>query len=393
MHHTMAHSSNIPRARHRATMLVMSLMLLAPAWCVAQDLDGDGWAPSDGDCCDVASASCPHPIYVNPGALEIVGNLVDDDCDVATSDDTPPPACSGTLDFTVTPQQIAEAMDLCLATTQNPPLPLRRWGLISASFLLADGATPNATSLGQMQNSQAAVLNSYGTGGIGSVRGTTMAGLSNGWMRDQNDPGYAGTSSTFGRSGNPPAAFLAAHGGSLPTGNLCGTSCPGGTGANDSVNTRLTLRAPTNVVALSYRFRHFTGDYPTYLCSAYNDLHLALLNSSHPALPADRNIAANADGSRCSSGNTAYSLCTAGQATNYPCVTCDAGATALAGTGIAAGTDWSLARGPVVPGETLTLDLMVFDVGDNIIDMNVLLDDFQWLPEIVFGGPLTAGFE
>ena len=214
-------------------------------------------------------------------------------------------------------------------------------------------------------------------------------------MRDQNDLGWVSpnTGTDFNHGGNPPASFLAAHAGNLPTGSLCGTACPSGTGANDSINTRLTVRAPTNAVALGYRFRHFTADYPDFLCTTSNDLHLALLNGAHVDLPIDRNIAANPDRSRCGAGSTMYPVCTAGQTPNYPCITCDAGAGALAGTGMTAGTDWSIARGPVVPGETLILDLMVFDVGDNIFDMSVLLDDFRWFPEIVFGGPLTAGFE
>ncbi len=32
------------------------------------------------------------------------------------------------------------------------------------------------------------------------------------------------------------------------------------------------------------------------------------------------------------------------------------------------------------PGETITLELMIFDVGDRAFDSNVLLDKFRWLP-------------
>ena len=42
--------------------------------------DGDGWTTCDNDCCD-SPFECPSPALVNPGALEIGGNLVDDDCD------------------------------------------------------------------------------------------------------------------------------------------------------------------------------------------------------------------------------------------------------------------------------------------------------------------------
>ena len=53
-----------------------------------------------------------------------------------------------------------------------------------------------------------------------------------------------------------------------------------------------------------------------------------------------------------------------------------------AGTGYdqvqGAATQWRTATAPVVPGETITLGLMVFDVQDQIYDTSVLLDNFRW---------------
>ncbi len=46
------------------------------------DDDGDGWSEDEGDC-DDGNAS------VNPGAKEVTGNGVDDDCDDSTSDEAP----------------------------------------------------------------------------------------------------------------------------------------------------------------------------------------------------------------------------------------------------------------------------------------------------------------
>ena len=42
------------------------------------------------------------------------------------------------------------------------------------------------------------------------------------------------------------------------------------------------------------------------------------------------------------------------------------------------GTDWLTTTAPIEPGETITLDLTIFDVSDNILDSLVLLDGFQW---------------
>jgi hypothetical protein len=53
------------------------------------------------------------------------------------------------------------------------------------------------------------------------------------------------------------------------------------------------------------------------------------------------------------------------------------------------GTLWLQTNAPVEPGETMTLQLMVFDVSDNILDSLALLDNFTWsiLPSSVGTGP------
>ncbi len=44
--------------------------------------------------------------------------------------------------------------------------------------------------MANIQTWQAAILQNYGTGGIVPHKGSTMAGISSGKMRDVNDPGY-----------------------------------------------------------------------------------------------------------------------------------------------------------------------------------------------------------
>ena len=43
-----------------------------------------------------------------------------------------------------------------------------------------------------------------------------------------------------------------------------------------------------------------------------------------------------------------------------------------------AGTPWLTTSAPVVPGENMTLEIMLFDVSDNILDSLILLDNFRW---------------
>ncbi len=80
------------------------------------DLDGDGWNVCQGDCCD-APGVCGNPELVNPGAYEVPGNKVDDDCDGVI--DNPVPACdTGLATNSSTPMDYAKAIDLCQTTTE-----------------------------------------------------------------------------------------------------------------------------------------------------------------------------------------------------------------------------------------------------------------------------------
>ncbi len=344
------------------------------------DLDGDGWTMCENDCCEEAGANCADPTLVNPGAFEFVGNQVDDDCDPNTLDSTPAPDCSTAADFSVTPNELAQAIDLCQFTTASPPLDQKKWGVVSAELVLADGSTPNSTELSNMQNYQGAVLTDYGTGGVVPTYGPTMIGLSSGRMRDQNDPDYINPNGGAGLGSyrNPPAAYLAAHGGALPASLGCNGSCPSGNGANDSINLRLNIRVPTNALSFSYDLRFFSSEYWTYACTSFNDFYLALLTSNAAGLPVDKNISFDSNNNPLSVNNGFFECCVP-----KGCYTCPNGTGDLQGTGMevnntGGATVWLVTTAPVVPGETMTLELMVFDVTDDILDSLTLIDNFAW---------------
>lgn len=344
------------------------------------DIDGDGWTVCDNDCCELEEM-CSDPALVNPGAFEFVGNGVDDDCDPASSDLVAAPNCSPAAVFgAVTPVALAQAMELCQMTTAAEPLATRKWGLISAQFVNADGSAPNAAQLAQMMDSGSAVLANYGTGGVVPQAGPTMAGISSGAMRDQNDPGYINPNggTDFGRTGNPPAAYLAANGGALPSSAGCSGNCPAGAGANDSINLRLRIRVPTNALSFAYSFRFFSSEYWTWACTTFNDFFLALLDTTAAGIPADGNISFDALNNPVSVNNGFFDSCVA-----MGCYVCPSGQGALIGTGMelgntGGGTSWLQTTAPIVPGEVITLELAIFDVSDGILDSLVLLDAFQW---------------
>lgn len=345
----------------------------------APDLDGDGWSICTGDCCDNAG-ECAVPQYVNPGAYEVLQDGVDNDCNPATSDSVSPP-CSVDEKFAgVTAMDVANAMELCQLASPNPPLAQKKWGIISATQLLASGNAPSGSTLAHIKDWQTAILTSYGTGGVVPKMGATFAGLSTGKMRDAGDTGYIPPSpgTSWLTAGVPPAAYLSAHANTLPASQGCSGACPAGEGANDSVNIRITMRAPTNAQSFSYNFRFFSAEYASFTCTQYNDFYLALLQSGAQGIPADKNISFDALGNPVSVNNGFFDVCKP-----KGCYQCPAGIGALAGTGmevndVGGATNWLTTDAPVVPGETIVLSLMIFDVSDNTLDSVVLLDNFTW---------------
>jgi hypothetical protein len=361
------------------------------------DQDGDGWTVADGDCCD-NPGDCTDPKYVNPGAFEYLGNNVDDDCDPSTLDGVLPQDCSmGPVKMNTTGDDLARAMDLCQFTTESPPLPMKKWGVVSTALLLADGAgAPNDVQVG--------ALASYGPNVV-PKKGPTLAAISSGTARTPDDPDYVHPQNGVmaGQVGNynastavsAPPSYLAAHGGSLPA--TCGPACngPSCTQAFDSVNLKMRIRVPTNAKSFSYNFKFYSAEYPEFLCQAYNDFFVVLLQSQwtpdpnanppEAPLPADGDIAFDAQKNPVSVNNAFFQVCFPSQ--GAPAGTCPSGTLELVGTGMGGwgnalsdggGTNWLQNDAPVVPGETVEIQFVLWDAGDHNVDSLALLDKWRW---------------
>lgn len=343
------------------------------------DQDGDGFSACDGDCCET-TACAPSPALLNPGAMEYPGNGLDDDCDTTTHDEDPFPDCTGpALDVPTSSLELLKAMDVCQATVENPPaLKDKRWGLISLWLSLADGT-------GEPDEAQKGVLSSYGQ--VLPKRGTTLAALSSGTARDEDDPDYAHPQNGYvgGQLGNyvagtavsMPADFLAANGGAAPS--PCFTCSGNGcTTAFDSVALRARLRAPTNSDSFRFFASFYSAEYPESICSKFDDFFVALVDSQASPLPADKNVALDL-GNPISVNTALFRSCA------YP--TCDLGASEIVGTGMGgwdgtlldgASTSWIKIESKVVPGETFEIRWMIWDGGDGNVDSLVLLDGFRF---------------
>ena len=46
-------------------------------------------------------------------------------------------------------------------------------------------------------------------------------------------------------------------------------------------------------------------------------------------------------------------------------------------------TGWLTTQAPVSPSETITIDLIIWDTGDQYYDSSVILDNWQWKPDPV----------
>lgn len=377
------------------------------------DEDGDGWKRCDGDCCDRVGPVCSDPKLVNPGAFEVDGNSVDDDCDGTV--DTVAGACDSALSSNSSAAlDYAKAIDLCQTTTESPPLAQKKWGVISAWLQRPDGTGAPVVESRAIR------------GGFGNVivpkKGARIAVLSTGNAADLNDgsPAYAAFQGGQNKAvtSGVPSDWLAANGNNFPN----APGCPepqGGTTAYDPVMLKVRVRVPTNAQSFSVNTYFFSSEYPEWVCSPYNDFFVALLTSGwagSPANPTDKNLAfydpppAGAPyypvGVNLAFGNTGlFRQCLNG-ATG-----CGGGSVAgttnvcqstaeLAGTGfdilnpvsqfagdpgycgtnnmLGGGTGWLTTTGNVVPGEVIEVRFAIWDTGDPWYDSVVLLDNFVW---------------
>jgi len=397
------------------------------------DCDGDGWLASEGDCCDKPGACGSEPEKVNPGAIEVVGNGVDDNCNGKTDlfDTLDTISCDANLmSDSMDPIDYAKAIGICRQTTANPPKAQRTWGLLDAQIQRADGS-----ALGDVR--ALSIRGNFGNT-INPTEGSRMVVMSSGIAADatQTMPGPNGgapmgtnvstthspassvdittcTNATcikdWFQTANPPLK----QANQLPVAPNCGSGTAGSPNlARDSAMLVLTLRAPTNTRAFSFNSYFFSAEYPEFVCSNFNDQYIALVNTpggipTPIANPIDKNLmtyTANNQkwpiGINIANGTSLFSVCESQMAnpgcwdTSVNTASCSLGAMDLAGTGfeagsgcpIGGGTFWLTTAGNVIPGDTVELRIAIWDVGDTAYDSLSLLDGFQWLANATLPG-------
>jgi hypothetical protein len=297
-------------------------------------------------------------------------------------------------------ESFAKAIGICTTAASGG------WGLVSASYSNAFGSTALPAQ------GQSGLVPQFGSV-ITPREGARIGVLSSGYARNYDD--------IDGTDSDPNADFVASGGGprdgtGYPTGQAppgfpkAAQGCPQDDLVNDMIDVKLVLKAPPDATGFQFDFDFYSSEWPNYVCSNFNDAFVAYLTSSQTTgnISFDSNgnpVAVNIDFfNRCTPGAPVGCLRSNGPNPDPPLSTaqCSAGPSELGGTGFAdtdqtqcdsgnvtatlgGSTGWLVTQAAIQPGEQFTLDFMIWDAGDGLLD-SVLIDHFQWI-----GGTVSTG--
>jgi hypothetical protein len=338
------------------------------------DPDADIFGGEAGD----ASTCVP-----DPGNFDVPGNNCDDDGD-GKVDNGPADCDTGSLMLTGDAYAMAKSIGLCPKSNGTTT-----WGVITAAY------TQGYMNMMPPDMNQHGIMNKFGNKLV-PRDGKSMGLLSSGWAREYdqcNGMGpFKGGCSMTGMGTAPPGFPKAAQG------------CTIDNTANDVAVLSLKIKVPNNAKGLAFDFNFFSGEWPEFVCTTFNDSFIAYLKSSAFNNGMADNISFDSMKNPVSVNNSFFDRCSPANATTgcaggqMKTAACKGGDSELQGTGFydlgphmycgpnpsandsgGGGTGWLTTQAPVKPGETIILEFYVFDVGDQIYDSSVLLDKFIWL--------------
>jgi hypothetical protein len=337
----------------------------------------------------------------NPANYEIPGNGCDDDDD-GTVDNVP--TCDTGLSPAGAAGDFVKAMGICQMADAT------HWGLVSASYTNGYGSTTTP------EPTQHSIQPGFGTA-ITPQEGASLGILSTGYATNYDN---ASNSTSHGQFKNNSAGY--GEGGSVPSGYpKAAAGCPDvtkddpedkSTWTNDVVDVKLQLKVPANAQGISFDFDFYSGEWPDFVCSDFNDSFIAYLSSSAFNGGTPDNISFDSLNNPVSVNNGFFDRCTPGASLGCAGTVeaaksvCAGGEGELAGTGFldpkgtygdckssgtagvsssAAGgaTGWLTSQAPVKGGETITIEFMIWNTGDEAYDSSVLLDHLTWVPGAV----------
>ncbi len=207
--------------------------------------------------------------------------------------------------------------------------------------------------------------------------GTKVLALSSGSARRPTDPDYHDVSG-YSKDSTP---HVAPPGYPKPS-----PVCPGITpGApQDSAGLKVVIHTPKDAKSLSFNVDFYSYEFPSFVCSQYDDVFVALMDPK-PAALIDGNLSFDSTGDALSPHSNLISVCSPQMAGGLT-FACPLGTSQLVGTGFdqqvngSAATGWLLTTAPVdQPGEDMTLLFAIWDAGDGVEDSTVLVDNFKFV--------------
>lgn len=326
----------------------------------------------------------------NPANYDIPGNGCDDDGDGII--DNPQGLCdTGLPTMSPTAAQFAQAIGIC-------PDKGTTWGVTSATL------TQGVGSLAAPMPHQYGTDATFGTG-VKARQGAVLGILSSGIAapEDCGVGNFKGNVCSSTGAGMPPPGYPKSVNKSCPISNV----------ANDVVDVVLKVQVPANAKGFTFDFNFYSGEWPEWVCTTFNDTFVAWLtskawtgNGADAGMP-DFNISLDPKNNPVSVNNEFFQACSPMNATvgcsgtgAPPKDACMLGNGELQGTGFfitgdmhcgqtdsgGGATGWLTTQAPVVPGEIITLQFMVWNTGDQAFDSSVLIDNWNWVPSDVSVG-------
>ncbi len=279
------------------------------------------------------------------------------------------------------------------------------YGLVSAKFTRGYGRTD------EPMKEQHNILPKFGDV-IRPREGKLLGVLSTGYAQEYNGPGnasFADRPKDWWNARANPGNGTAAPG--FPKG---AADCRSRSEVNDVASLKLELTAPRTATGIKFDFNFHSGEWPRYVCSPYNDGFVAYLSAKGFNGGIADNMSFDKNNNPVSVNNGFFDRCTpnaeVGCAVDQNPLTkpkvaeCPGGPGELAGTGfgiigygcaisgpptttMGGATGWLTSQAPVERGETFTLEFMIWDTGDGLLDSSVLIDNFEWIG----GVPVTTG--